>query len=223
MVRCGNELVPLTELHRMKLEPRCEAGLIDGFKADVARLDQKAVIIATIRESKKASTLNQNDALGRTADILSLLRGSITDHFPSDKTLHTEFGIGLKIRRDSVPSLKAASAKFLEGAQRHADKARAAGILPEDIEELASTSSAAAGADVAQEASRASSRETTAERNLIHRRVEVAITKIRAVAKIAFRNEPEIRDAFERAIPATRASLRSKKKKSSEGAADVPE
>ena len=206
LFRSGNEMTLLAEEYRPRLEPRCEAGLIEGLKADVPLLFTKQEATTNVRTDKQALTLSQNDALEKGAKVLSLLRNSVRSHLGADKEVQKAFGIGKTINPGSVVSVAAGLKKMIDAAADYPEKTRAAGILPEDVELLQRMHDALVAADGKQENKKVSSKNTTAERNATQARIESALDKIFDVSQFVFRDEPEISIRFENAMPKPRAS-----------------
>lgn len=203
-IRCANELADLADEHWSGLAPRCAPDAVSRLRSEVAALVAAQVEATNKRIDKRAATLRQNEALARGQKVVSLVRNLIRSSFRSNKALRRRFGSGT--RPKSSRSTRAALKLLLSAMQEESDKARRAGLLPEDVAVVRDTLSMVLEAERARAATRASASAATAERDRAQRRVERAVSELHAVARLAFRLAPETCAQFDRAMPTSRGA-----------------
>jgi hypothetical protein len=200
-IRCGLAVHDLALTHREELEPRVGAAAIDGLGTDVAELRDDAAGAVSSRADRRASTLDQNEALRTGAGVVGAIRIAVRHVHSADKALQGEFGVGVAVNDRSVPSVAAGLQIVLDAAARHPDETRAAGILDADIEKARNARAALVSADVTQEGRKLGAREATARRRATQRRVQTGIDRIVAAATLAFVDRPNLLAKFTSLVP----------------------
>lgn len=218
-IRCANELADLADEHWSGLAPRCAPDAVSRLRSEIASLVAAQVEATNKRIDKRAATLRQNEALARGHEVVSLVRNVVRVSFRSNKALQRRFGFGT--RPKSSGSTKAALELLLSAMEEESDKARAAGLLSEDVAMVRDALSMVLEAESARVATRASASAAIAERNRAQRRVERAVSELYAVARLAFRLEPESCAQFDRAMPLSRGARDSASRKAARLAAQA--
>lgn len=115
------------------------------------------------------------------------------------------FGVGEKMRKESVPQVFGGLAKFLSGATTRPAVARNAGILPADLKNARAIQIQLDGADKTQGQLKAKKPSATAARNGAAKEIAVHVDAILAAADIAFYARPEVLALFHAVVPAKKA------------------
>ncbi|MGI5862731.1 MAG: hypothetical protein ACOX6T_11835 [Myxococcales bacterium] len=210
VIRDGTRLGDLTITHRARLEPRLEAGAIDGFIADHASLRDAVTGASKSRTIKVAKTQTQDELAADAISLVMTHRDALKAVYPARSDTLTLFGVGQKVLPGKIATVVTALEIMADAADKHPELARAAGILPEDVVEMRTVKNALVGADTDQEKHKGTAKASTAARNACHLRVESAMRKIVGIAGIVFRKEPQIAQAFRDCLPTV---TRAKKKK----------
>lgn len=209
-IDAGSAMHALACAHRPELEPRLEAGLIDGLPVDVETLRGKKNAAERGAEVKKAATATQDKALVLAATRAVAMRDSLRRAYTGEKDVLDLFGLGRQLNTSSVSSVASAVEMLIAAAEAHPARVRSASILPADIEGLRTDFQTLVGADVAQQGKKVSAKEATAARKAAQLRVERAIDQIVCAARLAFVGKPEIVRSFEALVP-TRTRAKTKK------------
>lgn len=189
--RAGEQAAELLKKDQTKLQPRLEAGVIEGLLEDVRLLSNTMSSAITARVQKKAATQAQNDTAVELAALVMALRSAVKITGQS-AVLRKALGVGRTVSTNSVKSVLAAANMVIEAYANHADEMRASGVLPVDVETVMGLSNALANADQAQEMKKVASKLSTSERAAVQKRVEGALMKIIAAAGLEFaRTDPE--------------------------------
>jgi len=178
-------LIELLKKDRPGLEPRLEAGIIDGLIADVPRLRDEAVGAVDARQAKKAATLGQNEAAAALFERVMAVRGTIKLR-RLDPEVAARAGVGRAMKAQSVKSVLDGAEMVVKANELYPDQLRRAGVLPADIDAINVLRARLASADWAQETQKLTSKEKTAARNAAHRRVRDAIAAIVGAAGLHF-------------------------------------
>ncbi len=210
VIRSGTRLGELSITHRVRLEPRLEAGAIDGFIADHAGLRDAVTGASKSQTIKIAKTQTQDQLAAEGSSLVMTHRDALKAVYPAGSDTLILFGVGKKVLPAKVSTVVTGLETMADAAEKNPELARAAGILPEDVVEMRSVRDALVGTDTDQEKLKGTAKESTATRNARHLRVESAMRKIVGIAGIVFRKEPQIAQAFRDCLPTTPA--RAKKK-----------
>ena len=198
----------LASTHRARIEPRLPPGMLEGLLANVTVLRTAVPQAISAVNEKGASTATQNAAAEHAHAIVMAVREALVAA-KVDAETKKEWGIGTKLRPDSVPLVTAAAQTILARAAAHGEEATAAGVLPRDLAALRTALDALSVADVRQDGKKVSSKGVTAARNAAFRAVEEACSRISALGRLEFLHEPTIADRFaaltSRATPSTPA------------------
>ncbi|MGV3621878.1 MAG: hypothetical protein ACO1OB_13725 [Archangium sp.] len=205
----SGEAQALFEEFRAQLEPRLAAGLIDGLKADTAAFLGKRVEAGNALESLKTATKEQNAAIAHVLALLRPARAAVKAS-TREKEKTSAFGISKEIQDTVVKSVIGAAHAFLQGAEKHPELARAAGVLSGDLDTLRALAASLASADQAQEKTKGARKIPTANRTAFQRRIEGAIASISHAGQLAFAAKPEIAARFKALIPGSPRTARKK-------------
>jgi hypothetical protein len=184
-VQLGVEAHTLVRADREALEPRLTPSLIDGLTADLTALGLLGPGTVQKRAERSASTLRQEEAAGRVAAIVAAMRGSVRAA-DLGAASRKSWGVGNKLESRVVGKVIAAGELALARGTSAPDEARAAGILPSDLDSLRAALTALRGADTSQEQSKVDAKQATRARNQAHRRIEDAVKRIAAAGALHF-------------------------------------
>ena len=184
-----------------ELESRLDAGILDGLLSDTNELRNDGAVALSKRADRKAATMTQAAALALGTATVVAMRTAIRRAFPDDKPLHRELAVGRKVSPHAVGSVVAGLRTVLDAVAANPEKTRAAGILPQDIEDAQRALAALLAADQAQDQHSVSAKEAMARRTATQLRVEAAIGKVLAAAAVAFRKRPDVLARFESLVP----------------------
>jgi hypothetical protein len=188
-IRVGRGALVLANEDRDAIERRLEAGLIDGLSADLDLLEGKRSEASRAVTVLKEATRTQ-DAIAEEAAALvvaarqAVLRGGAT------KAEREAFGLSLRVHTTSVPTVVRALDAFAAGATKYPSVARAASVLPEDLDHIAALRAALVSADAAQESTKVARKQPVRERVETQIRVESATSAIVSAGLIAFAGQP---------------------------------
>ena len=196
----ADKLYELSLTQRVVLDPRLPAGAIDGLASDTAALRGDAEGAMLSRSGKQAATRTQDELLADGANLVRSLRNTFDSAKPSE-TIKESLGMSSRLIPSSVESVSGALKSLVDGAQKHPEFVRAAGVLPADLEEASETHGALTSADKTQNAKVVHAKTATAQRNETQLRVEQTMETIVAVACLVFRKRPELCAQFEATLP----------------------
>lgn len=207
IIQTGIKAQGLAEGHRADIEARLPAGLIDGLGADLQALGQLVPAATQVRHESKGATAGQNTALESAYALVTAVRTAIQRSGQS-KDVQKRYGVGAKVNARVVKDVIAATRVIVDRVDAAPDEARAAGVLPADIDALRAAETALRAADVAQETKRASTPLSTKARNQASRRVLSAIDRIAGAGILAFASDATVRARFEALLGAGNSRAR---------------
>lgn len=181
---------------RAALEPRLDAGLIDGLASDLQALGVVVPGVKVARATAKGATGTQEAALKSLHTRVMAIRHAVSKKLPPK--VRANWGVG-QAAKETVVSENVAAADLI--AQRFSaapDEARQAGILQKDVDALATERDAAAGAHGSRVTARGSSVAETAARNETERRILVAAEHVAAAGIMEHANVPTARAPFDK-------------------------
>jgi hypothetical protein len=210
-IRTGIGMFELSSGYADILNPRLDAGRIEGLGADVGVLrgDNQKSLSALLE--KNSSTEAQDKMIGTGCWLVSSVREAIRRRYARDPEMKDLFGIGHPVNQKSVEAVARAMQGIIDGADKKPEAVREAGILPADIDEIRAVRMALVSADTDQEGKKLSAKDATAKRVATQLRVEEAVDRIYGAAKMAFRDQPEILAKFEAVLPKSPKASKSKK------------
>ncbi len=198
--RVGRAALALAQENKAAIEPRLEAGLLDGLAADLDALDGKRAAVPLAREGLREATRNQDGAAQSALEFLSAARGAVS-RSGAAAAQRAAFGLKLKLNPGKVSSVVSALEAFIDGAARYPDAARGAGLLTADVDQARALRGALVTADALQEAKKETRKSPTAERLLLQKRVEKSIDSIINAGRLAFITQPAISARFKTLVP----------------------
>lgn len=200
-IRVGTQLFELATKPQFQAElvTRLAAGFIEGIGADVSALRLATGTKAATHSQKESATVSQNVALAEGHRLVVQLRGLVRTGAPADKGLWRAFGVG-KDPTKSVTSVSGALSTVIDGIIKNQEKARAAGILPADLDQARVFFTSLEAVDSSQEHKKISAKASTAEVNRLLARLKVNLTHLASVAGRALPDD--IAERFAAAIPA---------------------
>jgi hypothetical protein len=185
----------LASTHRARIEPRLPPGALDALLAKVTLLRSARPTAILAITDKTASTVAQDHASEGAHAIVVAIRDALVSA-KLDVATKKAWGVGTPIRSTSVPHVVAAGQRILARAATHPDEALAAGVLPRDLEALRVAIEALVVADTTQDGKKVSVKAVVAARNAATRAVEEAASRISALGRLEFVNEPPIAGRF---------------------------
>lgn len=200
-IRTGTAMFELSSGYALILNPRLDAGRIEGLGADVGELRGNSQKLLSAMLERNSSTEAQDKMVGTGYGLVSSVREAIRRRYPRDPEIKDLFGIGHRVEQKSVESVARAMQGIIDAADKKPEVVRQAGILPADVDEIRAVRMALVSADVDQEGKKLSAKEATAKRAATQLRVEEAVDCIFGAAKMAFRDQPEIFAKFEAVLP----------------------
>jgi hypothetical protein len=183
VVTAAEQALELAKTHGPALEPRLAAGFFDLIRTDVATVRANGDV-QSVRSTKKAATMSQNDAVRQGFDLVSAIRAAIRSGAPKNKVLWRAFGVGSTVS-PTVRSVSGALSTILGAASRFPSEIAAVGILADDVQRAQTYATAIASADSVQEASKLTSKQATAQLNAALARLSSNLTHLASIARVA--------------------------------------
>jgi hypothetical protein len=195
LIMVGLATHELASLYRERMEARLPPGMLSMLlgKITMLRTARPEAIGAVL--DKTASTVAQNESAAHAHGIIVAIRDALVGS-KMDPETKKAWGVGTKIRPDSVPLVLAAGQVLLARATSHPDEATAAGVLPRDLEALRVALASLVTADATLDGKKISSRGVLAARNAARRTIEDAVSLISALGRLEFVHKPNIADRF---------------------------
>lgn len=210
LISCGPAVCAIVEENRLSFEERLDAGVIDRMGVDLRTLAGTSILAGVLKTDQKAATQTQNQARAAAIVCVSKYNGSVRSHFSGDKAVQKKFGIGEGKQDGSLESVKKSLQQLISACEEEPAKARAAGILPGDVEKMKLLKATLDSAYSTQDSKMFNAKTAVADRNAVHRRLETDITNMAAIAEIALEDKPEALARFHAAMPPTRKSRKKK-------------
>lgn len=199
VLTAAEQALELAKTHGGALEPRLAAGFFDLIRTDAAIVRADGDVQSS-RSTKKAATVSQNDAVRQGFDLVSAIRGAVRSGAPKNKTLWKAFGIGTTMTA-TVRSVSGALNNVLAAANKFPSETAAIGILASDIQRAQSYAAAISTADSAQEASKLTSKQATAQFNAAKARLASNLTHLASIARVAL--PAQAAEAFAALLPSS--------------------
>ncbi|MDI3284842.1 hypothetical protein [Polyangium sp. 15x6] len=196
ITQLGLKALNLALTHAAALGSRLPQGLAEGLTSDIESLGEVIPGAKQARSEAVAATSGQFAALAdghvRAKQVRAALRRVKA---PAD--VKRAYGVGRKMRKDSVSDVKAAIQQILDRAKEKPAEAESLGIAKKDLDGLELSLAAITDADTKQEQKRASAPLTTQQRNRIGNRILAAVARIEGAGRLEFANDPVKRASFE--------------------------
>jgi len=196
ITQLGLKALNLANTHAAELGPRLPQGLVEALTSDIESLGEVVPGAKQARSEAVAATSGQNAALTdgytRAREVRAAIRRVKA---PAD--VKRAYGVGRKMRKDSVSDVKAAMGQILDRAKGNPAEAESLGIVTKDLEGLKLSLEAITDADTKQEQVRASAPLTTQARNRIGNRILAAVARIEGAGRLEFANDSAKRVSFE--------------------------
>jgi hypothetical protein len=195
-VRRGRAASGLATKFRAQIEPRLEAGAIDGLDTDIAVLDGSKAARVQADTEKKGKTGVKHDAAADAHEFIMDVRESIQRTAGLTDGVRKTFGIGDGLAAGAADKVKGVLQAILQAFTNDPTLPRRIGLLEEDVAEGSRLLASLGGATESQVAAKSAKIEATFDRNVVQMRVEDAVDAISARGRIAFRKDPKVRDRF---------------------------
>lgn len=197
--RAADKLLELSKPNRAVLEARLAAGFFDGLKVD-ADITRARGDVAASRSTKKAATVNQDDAVAKGATLASSIREVVRRGAPKDKVLWKAFGVGARLS-PTVGSVSSALKGILNAANTMPSQAQAVGLLAADVAKVQAYLDAITEGDTDQETKKVTSKQATAQLKAAVERLAQNLTHLASIARLAL--PADVADAFDAALPSS--------------------
>lgn len=207
----GIDALGLATEHREAIEGRLASGAVDGLAADLGQVGAVVPQAVQARLERIGATAEQVEAGLRVKRLVMAIRKSIASS-DLDAAARKAWGAGSDVNPEVVKSVIAAADTIIARATAQPDEARAAGVLPGDIETLRAGVATIRTVDSTQENRKASSKNATRDRDATLVRIETTIKKLSAAGQLAFAGSPAIAARF----AALSAASSTRKKKAEE-------
>lgn len=197
----GNAALALAVEFRAELEPRLDPGLIDHLRANLVAFDGSRSDATNAPAALKVATRTQDAAAKAGYELVAGVRRAIARAPGVSKADHKAFGVGEKIRIGSVPQVLAGLDAIVRSTTERPAIARAAGILPADIEGARAIRLRLAGADGVQATIKETKKSSIASRNALASSISSDVDAVLAAASVAFYARPEVGARFGALVP----------------------
>lgn len=197
----GREALALAKEQKEAVEPRLQAGALDGLAADLAQLDG-------LRSGRPARTTlvhgltgSQKEIAKRGAKWVNAIRGSVKRH-GAGEGLRGAVGVGQPVRSGLATSVTTALETILDAAKERPDEIRACGILDADLQNGQALLSALAGARATQDEGMTGKKDLTTLKDKVQVRLEAAVESISSSGYLEFLDrDPLLAQRFADLIP----------------------
>lgn len=173
----GQKAQDLALQHQAQIGARLPSAFFASFAEDLPSLVAALPAVIVARGGQVQLTAAQNVALLNGYNLVKGFRTTVRGQQP-DKEVLLAYGIGDKTNKASVSEVTAAIQKVLDRVADQPGEAAAFDFVKEDVTALNEALAAIQQADAMQEKARATSPQTTAQRNITARRVLAGVKKI---------------------------------------------
>ncbi|TKD13098.1 hypothetical protein [Polyangium fumosum] len=196
ITQLGLKALHLAFTHAAALSPRLPQDLVEELKSDIESFGDVVPGAKQARSESVAATSEQFAALADGYERARQVRAALR-RVKASADVQRAYGVGRKMRKDSVSDVKAAIQQILDRAKDKPAEAKSLGIVQKDLDGLALALAAITDADTKQDQSRASAPLTTQERNRIGNRILAAVARIEGAGRLEFANDETKRASFE--------------------------
>lgn len=197
--RVAEQLLELAKPHVSKLEGRLPAGFFDSLKTD-AGIARARGDVAASRNTRKAATVSQDEAVREGAELVSAIRELVRRGAPKDKQLWKAFGVGSRFT-PSVGSVSSALNGIIAAANTFPSQTQALGVLAADLTRVQGYVASISSIDADQEAKKQTSKQATAQLKAAVGRLGNNLSLLASMARLALPASDA--KAFEAALPAS--------------------
>jgi hypothetical protein len=208
ITQAGLKAYDLFTTHQARLAERIEQKQIDALVIDLEALGVHVPGAKVARETSKAATMTQNQALAHGYSLVSAIRVNVGKRSVSDD-VKAGWGVGARTSPKVVSQVKSAITSMLNRAKEHPEELPLLGILPRDLDGLTQALADIKAADDNQEAQRAKAPNSTRLRNQTAQRIVKATNAIAGSGVVEFAHEAE-RELFQALIGAGNGKGRGK-------------
>jgi len=173
----GHKAQDLAVQHQAQIGARLPPAFFASFAADLPSLIAALPAVIVSKGGQVQLTAAQNVALLNGYNLVKGFRTTVRGQHP-DKEVLLAYGIGDKTNKASVSEVTAAIQKVLDRVADQPGEATAFDFVEEDVKALNEALVAIQQADAMQEKARATSPQTTAQRNITARRILAGVKKI---------------------------------------------
>ncbi|MCU0695070.1 MAG: hypothetical protein MUC96_00925 [Myxococcaceae bacterium] len=199
VLRGGEQALELAKTYGATLQPRLSGGFFDLLRTDIATIRANGEV-QSVRSTKRSATVSQNDAIRQGAELVSAIRAAVRTGAPANKALWKAFGVGSKVT-PTVRSVSGALSAVIAAAAKFPSETAAIGLLAADLQRAQTYAAAIADADSAQEITKLTSKQMTAQYRAALDRLASNLAHLAAVARIAL--DSDAANAFAAVVPSS--------------------
>lgn len=197
----GKEALKLAQEHRPNIEPRLNAGELDGLQSNLAQLDAMETGRPAKTTEVKGLTGSQKDIAQKGHDWVIAVRKAVKDR-TDGAGLEKAVGVGLAIQPTQAKSVETAIEAILAAAQERAAELRACGILDSDIQRGRAILASIEGARSTQDGGMGQKKDMTNAKDTAQKAVEKAIASISSMGHLEYlESDPALAQRFLDLIP----------------------
>jgi hypothetical protein len=186
----------LATKHQATIGTRLSVAFLASFAADLTGLVNAVPAVLTSHAGKVQLTAAQGTALVAGYKLVKGVRTTVKAHDATKEVL-LAYGVGTPTNKNLVGEVSAAIQTIIARVAAQPAEATSFDITADDVTALQAALTAIKDADTAQEAARASTPLTTAQRNATARRLLAGIKKIAGAGMRAFVSDATIYANFE--------------------------
>jgi hypothetical protein len=192
----GQKAQDLAIRHQVPIGARLPPVFLASFAADLPGLIAALPAVIVAKGGQVQLTAAQNVALLNGYNLVKGFRTTVRGQQP-DKEVLLAYGIGDKTNKGSVPEVTAAIQKVLDRMADQPAEAEAFDFVDDDVKALNEALLAIQQAEATQEKARATSPQTTAQRNITARRILAGVKKIAGAGMRTFVGDATVYANFE--------------------------
>ncbi len=188
-------------LHDAEFKKRVTKHELDGFEADIAKLEGGAGSRSTTLHAQVAAGVHAATARAALIVFFADARDDAKLAFPADKAMQHAFGVGVSPSPGSTTEVRHEAEVLLASAAAHKAEAKEVGLDAHGVHHLEDLVHALDGADLAH-VHAATNRHTNAtSTNSLAHAVSAEAAHVRLVARRVYRKEPDKLAPFARTLP----------------------
>jgi hypothetical protein len=199
----GRQATKLFEEHGADFSDRIKPGEREFLGTGVDELERCNSGQSEVLVEQKSKTQGRDQAIEALHNALSDIKNMVKAAAPDEPEKLKAFGVGEKVNKNSVSSVRAAANIIINGYNENSAWANGeAGIIEQDIQEIEALSNELKQADTVQEHAKLNRKVKTIDKNSLQRQLEDLVTKISAIGiKVYRKKNPSLVPLFEDLVP----------------------